>query len=508
MNRSRNILIRVIVACSAIAISSARAAPKGMMGGTFRKTLGQTIVLAGNDGSLPLPNPVGTSTHIDPIAQPPNAANIAGIDGGGAPMLLRDRNPSGSGDIFGLFRAGAAFYLVLSINQGASWSYLTATSGSPPTQNDVRGSAIEQDSVGYKVHWFTWPYASNNGYYHRAALSYTSGHISGWAWESVDRPGPSWSFDPTGEWQGRSLALHEVIDGNGVHVLIINGSDDPSDTAERKRLLVARTVPGARALDPLTGTDWVRLDGGVGSTVLGAWWAAAGSDSAALINFNNQVGITGTAHTAANSFGQVMIDRSLHFFTGDHFYNNTNIVGVIHRWRFTASGANWIPADIGISTVAQSSSSKTSLGNASTTINYAWLVYGNDSGLHIGRVDTAGSWVADAIAQPDSMSGVYWDASATVSETGPAAWTIFEKHMPGTNSYADFTGYYNGSWAKTDVTAQFSANPGWTAAGLQGAATWWTIGNVADRVGVWAYGYYDWGGPTQHYSIHVFGTSP
>jgi hypothetical protein len=436
---------------------------------------------------------------VDPLPQPPNGQSLSADDKASSPLLVRDLNQAGSGDLFGLFMAGSAYYLIVSTDDGVSWKYLPPSSGSPPASGmTLPSTAIAQDTVTYRLHYVTYPGSGSRSLYHRAALAYANGHVSGWSWEAADQPGPA--FDASrGVEQAPRMALREIIDGSAAHLLALVGVDQPTDT-EPRRLVAARTLAGPKALSPGAASDWGKVtDGSPGFSVLAAWNTGTGTDPQALKNFT-QADPGVKEHNSTIALAQLVADGSLHLFTGTMYFNDTDAHGDITRWRLTRNGSSWSfdSSTSGSYVAPVSAIVRPCLGNAVATANFVWVTWGDSRGLHVGRIDASGGWTADALPSPDATSNVWWYAALNVAADETRAWLMWERNYG--NHQVDAAGAWSGNgWTKRDDSSLWSRNASWVG----GASMWTPIGNRTDGVGVMAYGYADWGLSPLHFSIHV-----
>jgi hypothetical protein len=466
----------------------------------------------------------GTLQAVDPLPQPPNGINIQGEDTGARHNLWKDQNPAGSGDLFGVFRAGAwqagssgTYYLLVSTNGGASWSYLTIGGTAPTSANGttLHEQTLCQDTVAgsYKVHYVTWPDGAATSLYHRLALTYTGGHISGASWEASDVPGPAFNAAGSTYPQGAAkVMIQEVVDGSGNHVLVLAGMDRPSAT-RLVRLVASRTAAGANPLAPTATTSWRKLTDATaaGYDVLLAKNTDTGVDSAAWLNLTNVPNSGGGAgaseHESDFTFAQLGSNASLHFFFGPYYYNDANAYGDIRRWRLTASGVNWVnDAAVNGAVVAPAASfNKPCLGNSKGTASYAWVTWGDGAGIHIGRVDASGAWLKDAVPQPDTSAATsnWWFSAINVAGDGAQIWAYWERiSLASGVAWTDTRRYYSGgAWGTaTNDTAYFNT----PSSSAYGSATEWSpIGGMPAGIGVMVYGDTDWNGATQHYHLHV-----
>jgi hypothetical protein len=454
-------------------------------------------------GSVPADAGPLAEYAVDPIAQPPVGGSLGADDKASSPMLLRDTNPAGGGDVFGVFRVDSGFYLLLSTDGGATWRFLPASGGAPPAVGvRVPATAITQDTSTYRVHWVAFPVDAPNALYHRVALAYAGGHIAGWSWEAADRPGPA--FDASHGTDGAPrIALEEALDASGAHVLILSGVDQPSDSVPR-RLVAARTSAGARALAPAATSDWGKVtDGSAGFSVLGAWSTGA-PDPEALINFTGQdVDVAVKEHNSTIALAQLPADGSLNVFTGTMYFNDTDNHGDITRWRLTRGTSGWsLDGSASGKYIAPANPSvRPCLGNAVATVNYVWVTWGDARGMHVGRVDAGGAWSADPVASPDTATNVWWYSALNVADNEIEAWLMWERN-DGTTPVDSFGRWDGASWTTIADTALWERNPSWVGP-ASGAAIWTPIGHRPRGVGVMAYGYAEWGAPTLHYSVHT-----
>ena len=461
---------------------------------------------AAPSGDLGPPPSDGTLRHaVDTLAQPPNGKNLMAPDSGSNSLLRVDNSPASAGDIFGLFYCGDGsaedlFYLLLSADSGATWSYLAAMNDEPspdPQHNIPRASTLTQDTVTHAVHHAFWRTNASSMRYDRIALSHDpDGHVSGWMWLVENQPGPVFDVAGSGALYAK-LQMQEVTDGDGASILVVAGIDRPSAT-EEARLVVARTIAGTKALAPAATTDWVKVsDGTSGYDVLGAYWTNTDSDPAALMNYENQDVLMGQ-HTADHTWAQLPADRSLHFFFGPYYYNDGGKPGQINRWRFTAAGANWAldTQATGVVVAAGDAYNRPMMGSTVATANYVWFGYGSpQTGLRFDRIDTAGHWTTDAIPSPDPTSDADWYLAFSVSTDETRAWALWaQPHGP---TY-ERSGYFNGSaWRIYDDSVT------WSAGGAHDPVSWLNVGGWRTGAGVMGYTYDTYGAVTQQYHLHT-----
>jgi hypothetical protein len=447
---------------------------------------------------------------VDPIGLPPNGQYPYAVDTSSRPQLLRDANPAGRGDLLGLFKTpGDVYYLVLSTNGGASWPWLEASSGSPPPADGyyLQDQAICQDTVGYKVHWATVPQHATSVRYHRIALEYgEDGHVSGWHWEAANQPGPALNTE-SGAHQGKA-DIQEILDGSGNHVLLIVGIDQPSGT-RIARLVAACTSAGANALAPTLATHWTKLDGSAGVSVLCARNTDTGVDTAAMLNLTN-VQVATAVHNYDCTAAQ-LDNGDLAVFFGPMYFNDPDDSGDIRRWRFTRSGGTWA-LDSGVNgavVVAVSATSKPCMGNAVAQGGYAWFTYWSPTGLHVGRVNSSGTWMADAVTQPDTshgaQSGYVWGWSAIGFGRDGTLCIQYERDdvfAAVGSRWIEFSGYLSGSaWVLSNDLTLWQRSSGYTSGNSDGSTSWSSI-RGAHGAGVFAYPYVDWATGHPHFSVH------
>jgi hypothetical protein len=447
---------------------------------------------------------------VDTLAQPPNGKNLVTPDSGSNPLLQVDNTPGQAGDIFGLFYCGDGspedrFYLLVSSDLGASWVYLAASNAEPnpdPQHNTPWASTVTQDTVTHTVHHAFWQTNASSMRTNRLALSHdANGHLSGWTWLVQNLPGPVFNVAGSGAAHAK-LQMHEIIDGNGAHVLAVAGIDCPS-ASEQARLVVARTTAGATALAPTATADWVKLDGGAGYDVLGAYWInTTGTDPDALVNYVNQ-DILMEQHTADHTWAELPADRSLHFFFGPYYYNDGGNVGQINRWRFTIAGASWVldTGAKGVVVATGDANNRPMMGSAVATANYVWFGYGSpQSGLRFDRIDTTGTWTANALPSPDPTSGADWYLAFSMSTDESRAWALWAQ--PYGPTY-ERSGYFDGAtWHKVDETAA------WSAGGAQDPVSWLNVGSWRTGAGVMGYTYDTYGAAVHKYHMHTIATPP
>jgi hypothetical protein len=440
---------------------------------------------------------------VDPLAQPPDTNNAPLTDTCARPLILCDNTPGAAGDLFGIVATSGHWYLLLSTDHGATWSYVTGT-GTAPADRGVNDLSIAQDTSANKVHFVTFPHSSANALYHRVALTHNeTGHISGWAWETADIEGPSFNAaGASNNYFSAKLQLIEVLDGNGAHCLVLAGLDRPT-TNRILRFVAARTT-AACALDPESKSDWVQIaSGAAGYSVFLARNSDTGVDPDALVNLTNQDSDL-TTHECDFTIAQLPADRSLHFFTGKMYYNDAPANGDIRRWRFTANGANW-DLDTGASGTIIASPANgigACIGNSAASPNYVWLAYGADDGIHISRIGTNGTWTTAGVTSPETSSHYFWNVSISVGASESAVWAQWEKWAQPTPVATEFSAYYNGS----EWSIQEDTDP-WYSANWDGSAAWSPI-ILPTGLGVAAYPFEDWGQSTQHWHIHVAYSNP
>lgn len=465
---------------------------------------------------------VDVRTAIDPLPQPPNGRNLWPSDTGARPTLLADRTPGGRGDLLGLVyagdgTAGDAWYLLLSTDGGATFSYVEASNPEPTPDPERRrpgvGSGVAQDSVGWRVHAAWAPQGDRQARVHRIALAHgADGHVSAWSWEAENAPGPT--FSTAGAWDGTAkLGLAEVVDGNGGHVLVLGAMDQPTAQGADaciQRLLACRTAAGTRALAPAVEADWVRLtDGGPGCDVI-AGYSTGAADSCGsptpLLALTAQSAQWMYEHAADFTFAQLPADRSLHFFDGPMYYVDgwvgPNPPGEIRRWRFVPSGAGWsLDASSSGAIVAEGdASTRACLGSTHATPSHVWLVYGSPTGLHLDRIGAYGAWTHDAVPQPDATVHAWWWTAVSVSPDESRVYAAWESWDPDHLSppYRERSGYWDGAtWKIEDDSASFARY------GPFAGSTSWTPVALGAGIGVLAYGYQDWNRPRQHYHVHT-----
>jgi len=482
----------------------------------------------GNNNVCQQPTGTAVRTAVDVLAQPPNGRNLWPSDTGSRPVLISDQTPSSQGDILGLFyagdgSAGDVWYLLVSSNGGASFAYLTASNSEPnPDSSHAtprRSFGLTQDTIAYKVHTIWWPSNGANAVYSRIALSHdSSGHVNGWSWEAERQPAPA--FSVAGTWEGSAkLDIKEVIDGNGQHVLMMAAMDQPcqlQDCDEStgacpkeclspqprgiQRLVACRTVAGSKALAPTAASDWVKLtDGAPGYDVIVSYNTDPSVDSSALLNLTNQTKWL-ASHTADFAFTQLSAVKSIHFFDGPMFYNDTGNPGDIRRWRFVSNGANWsLDAAAYGALVAQGDDwTRACLGSTFATANHVWLIYSSPTGLHIDNVGSSGAWTHDVAPQPDTrIEGAYWSAMSVSPDerTVYAYWECWNTY--DSSQYDERSAYYSGgTWTRYNETSTFANN------GFQGATNW-TPFFMRSGIGVMCYGYQEWNTSQQHYHLHT-----
>jgi hypothetical protein len=456
----------------------------------------------------------GTLRAVDPLAAPPNGVRGVAVDTVARPQLWKDQNPSGSGDLFGIVRAGyyasnGAYYLLVSTDGGTSWSYLTASGGTAPaiTGTNLYEQSLCQDTVGFRVHYVTFTPGDTNARYHRVALAYDGNHhISGWSWEASNVAGPPLSGAGVDYNSSARVLVQEVLDGAGNHVLLLTGLESPT-AARVARLVATRTVAGATALAPTGTASWRRLTDAntAGNDVLCSKNTDASVDAAAFLNLIN-VGSYVRVHESDYTAAQLGADHSLHFLLGPMYYNDATAYGDIRRWRMTWSSGNWVnDAGVNGAVVAPTHSpNKPCLGGSKGTQNYAWFSWGDETGLHVSRVDASGTWTKDAVAQPDTSAANtnWWYAAINVSADETQLWAYWERISNSGGSYNDLRRFYSGgAWgASSDDTSLFNT----PSAGAYGSASAWApIGGMTQGIGVMSYGYTDWNTTTPHYHIHV-----
>jgi hypothetical protein len=461
----------------------------------------------------------GTLHAVDPLQAPPNGVRGVAVDTVARPQLWKDQNPNGSGDLFGIARAGyvannGAYYLLVSTDGGTSWSYLTASGGTAPsiTGTNLYEQSLCQDTVGYKVHYVTFTPGDTNARYHRVALAYDGNHhISGWSWEATNVAGPPLTGAGVEYNTSARVLIQEVLDGDGNHVLLLAGLDSPSITRVA-RLVATRTVTGSTALAPTGTASWRKLTSAstAGNDVLCSKNTDGSVDSAAMLNLTN-VGSYVRVHESDYTVAQLGADQSLHFLLGPMYYNDATAYGDIRRWRMTWSNGNWVN-DASVNgdgtkgvVAAMHSPNKPCLGGSKGTENYAWFSWGDQTGLHISRIGTNGTWTKDAVASPDTSASStnWWYAAINVSADESLIWAYWERvNVNNGTSYNDLRRFYSsGAWGSaTDDTSLFNT----PSAGAYGSASAWApVGGMSQGIGVMSYGYTDWNTTTPHYHVHL-----
>lgn len=454
-----------------------------------------------------------TTNAVDPIGLPPNNEYPSSPDTSSRSQLLRDANPAGQGDLLGLFKTRPGtdtYYLLLSTDDGATWSYLAASGGSAPPHDGyfLQDQAICQDSVGYKVHWATVPQWATSVRYHRIALAYgADGHVSGWSWEAADQPGPALDTE-AGAHQGKA-EIQEVLDASGNHILLMVGIDQPS-TTRIARLVAACTTAGANALAPTLSSHWVKLDGSAGVSVLCARNTDTGVDAAAMLNLTSVQN-----STAVHNFDccAAQLDNGdLAVFFGPMYFDDPDNSGDIRRWRFTRSGGTWA-LDAGANGAvvsAVSATSKPCMGNVVAHAGSAWFTYWTPTGLHVGSVNSSGTWTADAVTQPDTshgaQSGYVWGWSAIGFAQDGTMCIQYERDdvfaSPGSR-WIEFSGTLTDStWTLANDLALWQRSSGYTSGNSDGSTSWSPIRGAAGAC-VFAYPYADWSTGYPHFSIHT-----
>lgn len=463
----------------------------------------------------------GTNPKIwNPIKPAANGHDVNGIDTSTQQLGVQDQSPLGSGDIMRVYRtynSGGAetWYVSISQDGGDTWNELTASSGvAPSTTLTPTYQSLCQDTVNYKLHMMTWD-TSGSPKYHRIALTYTSNHVSGWTWDAADVAGPS--FDASGD--ATELAGHvnlrEVIDGSSNHILVLAALDQPVVNNILVRLVISRTT----SLAPTTGTDWKKLTSGstAGFDVVMRKFCSTGSDGGTLPRdvFGRPAAATGTTctlnqspseeqHDSDVAFAQAQTSGDLAFFLGEMFYNDTAtgpLLSHIEMFRFTVSGTDWaLDAGNNGTSIAVSTSSTAAqpcIGNAVGSKNYIWFTWGNGDGLHVGRLNSSGTWTTNAVPQPDTSVGnntgqVWWYSQINVRADEQTLYIAYMRADLSPSASHYFDGYFDSSWHLTDFSVQLAVPDIAAQASLWQVAMWSGVYGMSNGIGVITYGDLDW----------------
>lgn len=433
------------------------------------------------------------STATDPVAIPPNGQVAWSFRTACCSSIIRDRNPAGLGDLIGLVHTATAspdqWYLLISTDDGLTWSYLTGT-GTPPAENTATcwSMSVCQDTVNYRLHMAQTRYTDARAYYNRITLTYTNGHVTGWAWAAHDIQGPALSsYTHYPYYEVTKADIMEVVDGSSNHRLLITGIDHPSAT--RIKRLVASVTTIAAGIAPTTSGQWYKLDGsGAGLTVLGDWNTNTSTDSTSLVHFTN-------VDSREDSYDcdvatQQLSNGDLHFVIGMMYANLPDTaIGAVTRWRFTPSTTNWAidAAAKGVTVAAQpaANQAKNCIGGAciKSDGSIGYFSYYTRAGLHVDTVDTAGTWTTDGVLQPDTTqpwsANHVWGWSALGYGVDGRLYVSYERNggIPGNgaDNCRQFEGYFDGAaWQLTETSTLWRRAAGYnpTTGGWDGSQSW------------------------------------
>lgn len=317
----------------------------------------------------------------------------------GTHLVFVDNTPGKNGNlvIFGVGDDSSSFFVYVSADHGATWNRHMIT---PANAGGINDMGACQDSVAHAFH-VTWTDSGPEDQYARLVPGYIGGDITGFTVATVysffnstaDSPGP------------RDLA--EVIDGAGTHRIAFIGTETSSGSSGLFKLAISSPTAGVAP----TVADWT------------AATSLVASDDALVLN---NYPTTDTPPTFMASM-------------------STNLAGGPTAPFIVAAGfpvdrklLTWIitPTTGGVFTI---SGPQTLLGfgggdgiraHASLSVSNApsgevWMLYGADMaslvpGLHLAKLDTAGTFTPDVVPQPTNDPAVRHGVIATDSSSHPA----------------------------------------------------------------------------------------
>lgn len=453
---------------------------------------------------------------VDSGFTPPNAKTpYWGFDETTAAMVA-DRNPGKAGDLCGLIistdntTANSVWYLVVSQDLGATWTWLTASNAEPNQQaNPIpQSAAIVQDTSNYDLHHVWQHYSTATLLYNRVTLSYDgNGHITGWSWAAQNKTGPS--FNATATSPPARVDICEVIDANSVHRLLLSWVDQTSTTTIVGRLHAAVTTP-AIALAPTGAASWCKITDSTATSaddILGAWSLTTATDANAMVNFTSLTSYVVDTHSSQHSVAQIAAaGGDLAFIYGGFFYNDqAHSPGKLWRWRFTnASGSNWTVdnAAKGVVVETDNGTSGPCVGHLVGTANKIWLGYVSPgTGIKINSYNTSGTETTNAISSPDANTSKLGYVAFGIDSSETKCWAMWTLSTGFGGLLYERSGYYDGSaWLVYDDSWVWNQN-GWSQ--TSGAVPWRRIRDMPKGIGVLAYGYDTYSSGAWKYHAHV-----
>ncbi len=438
------------VGVDAGSLSSDGGALSGGDGGTLLGEDGGPLDRGDAGTTLPEPDDGGTlpAARVPFAKLPAHNGTVVNPWSNGEPRIVKDRTPGKAGELLG-FGWSDRLYLFASADHGDSWRFVDPTGNETIGTRDVLCAA--QDSRG-KIHLLFKNGPGGRVDYARVALSHTAGRVSGFASEvkGVSLPG---GYNTNVDIRG---TLQIIRDQSGAEVLAYEVNDNTTPLHFRVQMGVATS------LDPAVSSDFVKLDGTAGATLVFG-------DA----NFNN--------HDHAASFAQLGASKDLWVFFGpvDAEYGSTDATFTT-RIRLSPSGPKTWSVGTPIPMVGSDAISSPEALCVYGTQNYVWFLYFDPAdGLSIDRVDAQGKYQHSAVPSPDPGKnrngwGVF---SVAADETRIwAIWNSMARQGPGVSDRTRQAFWNGATW--TTYTDPMGGDS-WGMGGSLG----WGEGVVATRLG-------------------------
>ncbi|MFA5186352.1 MAG: hypothetical protein WC551_07755 [Patescibacteria group bacterium] len=361
------------------------------------------------------------------------------------------KDNGGNGELFAIEDDQGStnrLHIIKSTDGGATWTWVSPT-GSLASY-DFTGVLYQggaQDSSG-KLHLAFVSTATVT--YMRVVLTRTDGAITGLDYEATfNLPG---TYDATGDiWS----CVEIVTTASSVECVLICSDDRPASPGTGIRTQAVKSS----SITPATATDFTKLDGTAGATVL-------------------LTHATANSHEHHTLFAQCTNTRDVWLFLGSQFAEGgPDGSGLYLSYlRLTASGGTWTVGSLTATPYGNSVTQKTTLQCVIGTDDYVWVVMITPAdGICLDRVNASG-YTHKAIPCPDTGTEQIGWCVAQVSADGTNAFAVWDLMSPTSTKYGAYS-TLAGTW--TTWTESRSAYIGDSWGMAKGP---WVDGIIAGRV--------------------------
>ncbi len=357
----------------------------------------------------------------------------------GGAMFVKDVQ---GGDLVGFFRGTSSLRAAVSVNDGASWSWVNPSAAVAAPEP----LAVAQGPDG-KVHLIGWSWALGVGYTRLTLVRNSSGHVTGFSADVASLSFPS-SPNPADV----SADLVVGTDSSGTPTLFWALYDDFSGS-NRGRVVCGKTAPSVGAL-PTQSAHFVSLANGAGATQL----ELLGSNAWA------------SPHNAGVLLAQHPVSKDVWFQwgpmnTGDGLTQNAL---PLKRARATPSGASAFTVGSPVTVASFSAGWGVQNYVVFATSASVWFMYGTaSSAVVIDKVNAAGVVTPNALPSPlpSARSGGAFALNVNGAET--RAWFGGRVGEDADPAMPNVVKFWNGSaWTSFTDSSSFvgfrmSRSSGW-----------------------------------------------